>query len=304
MRFEKLDLNLLVALVSLVETRSVSDTAAALHLSQPTISAALRRLRSYFDDELLVQTGREMVPTPLGLEIAEGAAEVLNLTRFKVIQSVRFDPSISQRSFKIVASDYAFELLLAKAFSKINQMAKHLRFEVLPIGPQTVRQFEKGNIDLLITIDCYGIDNFPKMELFQDHDVLICWDQSNFANGVSPKEFDSAEFAIAAFGEERRRSVSEMHFEKLNIKRNIPIIVSSFSALPSAVIGTNRLAVVHKMQAELFKTLYPISIHPLPIPSADIRQIAQWHRLRQKDSGLMWLLNILKEEAKLLREQL
>ncbi|MEI8633520.1 LysR family transcriptional regulator [Vibrio sp. PP-XX7] len=64
MRLEKLDLNLLVVLESLLETQSVSQTAQELNVSQPTISAALKRLRAYFDDELLIPAGRVMMPTP------------------------------------------------------------------------------------------------------------------------------------------------------------------------------------------------------------------------------------------------
>ena len=63
MRFKGLDLNLLVALNGLMETRSVSRAAERLHLSQPAMSAALGRLRDYFGDELLVLQGKRMFPT-------------------------------------------------------------------------------------------------------------------------------------------------------------------------------------------------------------------------------------------------
>jgi LysR family nod box-dependent transcriptional activator len=45
MRFKGLDLNLLVTLDVLIEERSVSRAAERLHLSQPSVSAALARLR-------------------------------------------------------------------------------------------------------------------------------------------------------------------------------------------------------------------------------------------------------------------
>lgn len=64
MRFNKLDLNLLVALDALLTERSISRAGERLHLSQPATSNALARLRTYFDDELLVQQGRTMVLTP------------------------------------------------------------------------------------------------------------------------------------------------------------------------------------------------------------------------------------------------
>src|SRR5579864_2111581 len=62
-RFQRLDLNLLVALDALLTERSVSLAADRIYLSQSATSSALGRLREYFDDELLVLKGRQMVLT-------------------------------------------------------------------------------------------------------------------------------------------------------------------------------------------------------------------------------------------------
>ena len=64
MRFKRLDLNLLVALDLLLETRSVSQAAARMNLSQPAMSSALARLREYFGDELLVRNCQRLYTTP------------------------------------------------------------------------------------------------------------------------------------------------------------------------------------------------------------------------------------------------
>lgn len=64
MRFNKLDLNLLVALDALLKERSVTRAAEALNLSPSAMSNSLARLREYFDDDLLMQIGRKMELTP------------------------------------------------------------------------------------------------------------------------------------------------------------------------------------------------------------------------------------------------
>lgn len=58
MRFEQLDLNLLVALDILLEEQNITRSAARLHLSQSATSGILSRLRDYFEDDLLVQVGK------------------------------------------------------------------------------------------------------------------------------------------------------------------------------------------------------------------------------------------------------
>ena len=77
MRFKGLDLNLLYALDVLLEEKSVSKSAERLHLSQPAVSSALKRLRDYFNDPLLEQYGKKMIATPHAHLIQEELKAVL-----------------------------------------------------------------------------------------------------------------------------------------------------------------------------------------------------------------------------------
>ena len=61
MRFNKFDLNLLVALDALLLERNTTRAAEKLHLSQSAMSNALSRLRDYFEDELLVPLARHLL---------------------------------------------------------------------------------------------------------------------------------------------------------------------------------------------------------------------------------------------------
>jgi len=58
------DLNLLRVFDVLYRTRSTTRAADALHLTQPSVSNALKRLRALFDDVLFVKTADGMQPTP------------------------------------------------------------------------------------------------------------------------------------------------------------------------------------------------------------------------------------------------
>jgi DNA-binding transcriptional LysR family regulator len=60
----QLDLNLLIALDALLDERSVGAAADRLHFSQPAMSRTLGRIRRATGDEILVRSGRSMLPTP------------------------------------------------------------------------------------------------------------------------------------------------------------------------------------------------------------------------------------------------
>src|SRR4051812_31516925 len=106
MRFKGLDLNLLLALQVLLEERSVTRAARRLNVSQPAMSAALARLRDYFDDELLVAHGKRMHPTAHAERLAGPVAQLLGDIDGLLTANARFDPRETRRRFVIVASDY------------------------------------------------------------------------------------------------------------------------------------------------------------------------------------------------------
>jgi DNA-binding transcriptional LysR family regulator len=64
-----MDLNLLTALDALLEHNSVVMAAEHLHLTPPAISRTLSRIRHVTGDDILVRSGRTMVPTPYALSI-------------------------------------------------------------------------------------------------------------------------------------------------------------------------------------------------------------------------------------------
>src|ERR1700734_2102617 len=112
MRFHGLDLNLLVALDALLTHRNVTRAAAQLNLSQSALSGALARLREHFDDELVVQVGRRMEPTPLAQTLIEPLHDILLKTKSLVTATPSFDPRTSSRRISMIASDYSTEVLM------------------------------------------------------------------------------------------------------------------------------------------------------------------------------------------------
>lgn len=92
MRFQGLDLNLLVALNELLAERNLTVAANKLNLSQPAMSAALARLRAYFDDDLFRMQGRQMIPTPFAEAMATPTREALLHIKAMLATRDTFDP--------------------------------------------------------------------------------------------------------------------------------------------------------------------------------------------------------------------
>src|SRR5688572_30072281 len=112
MRLDNFDLNLLVAFDALLEERNVTWAARRLNVTQSAMSASLKRLRDSLGDPILVQHGKAMVPTPHALALAPEVARAIATLRSLISAGTAFDPTKSDRCFKIAASDYVTTVLL------------------------------------------------------------------------------------------------------------------------------------------------------------------------------------------------
>ncbi|KEQ50223.1 LysR family transcriptional regulator, partial [Sphingobium chlorophenolicum] len=90
---------------AMMRLKSVTLAADELELPQSSLSRNLQTLRDHFNDPLFVRTRNGMVPTSVAQSIAKGVEEALRIYRTGLCERRRFDPSSSERNFRIAASD-------------------------------------------------------------------------------------------------------------------------------------------------------------------------------------------------------
>src|SRR5262245_44843175 len=137
MNIRKLDLRLLQCLDALITERHVSRAAYRVHLSQPAMSSALRRLREIFRDPLLTRTTRAMVPTLRGIELAQSARAVLQGVAAMASGARPFEPGTAERTFRIAMTDYSEFVLLPALIRRVRAEAPGINVAVTPIDWRT-----------------------------------------------------------------------------------------------------------------------------------------------------------------------
>jgi LysR family transcriptional regulator, nod-box dependent transcriptional activator len=290
MRFKGLDLNLLVALDALLDEQNVSRAAERLHLSQPAVSAALRRLRDYFEDPLLVQHGKRMLPTPHALRLRPKLKLLLGDIDQMVTVSARFDPATSSRRFRIGMSDFLTTIIGAELTKRLGSIAPNIGIELIPPFDTIVEALDQGEIDLMITPVENLAPDHPTEDLFEERFVLAGWlENPVFERDITMEDFRTASHIAVEIGRTRRASFAEAQLRRLGIERRIDIHVSAFSVVPELLVGTNRLAIMHERLAKSAATHLPIAHAPLPFEFPVMKEVIQFHRTRASDPGLIWL---------------
>src|SRR3546814_11521018 len=115
----RLDLNLLVTLDALLAEHNVTRAAERLHLSQPSVSVHLARLRDFFGDPLLLPGPRGMRPTARADELREPLRQALAALEQAVAPSAFFDPAQASQTWPIAAFDYGAFTILRPALAAL-----------------------------------------------------------------------------------------------------------------------------------------------------------------------------------------
>lgn len=300
MRFKKLDLNLLVALTMLLRTRSVSESARQLNLSQPAMSSALSRLRDFFKDDLLVSVGRQMKPTAYGEMLMPLVARVIEGVEDVVATSAIFNPATSNRSFRIGASDYIAQVLLVPLIRELATEAPNVRIEMEPSTENTIRRLDEGIIDLVLMPDQFHSSAHPSELLFEEEHVVVgCSSNPVFKQPLTEEAFFAHDHVVVEIGRERAAPFGERQLANARQERRIVAIAPSFTMVPWLLSGTNRLAVMHRRLAENMCPLLSLQWVPMPFPFPLMREMVQTHRVRRNDAGIVWLIGRLVEAASL-----
>jgi DNA-binding transcriptional LysR family regulator len=296
MRFNHLDLNLLVALDVLLEEQNITRAAERLHMTQSATSGVLGRLRTYFEDELLVQVGRKMQPTPFALELVHPVREVLLTIKSSITAKPVFAPTTSKRHFRLVTSDYLISVLFAQVIQKIHQEAPNITFEMLGPGDNSGELLIRGEVDLMIVPERYIIEGHPSKLLFEEEHVCVVWQGNTLVgDSLTLEQYMDMGHVSVGFGRSRHMSIEEWFMNQYGFNRRLEVITNDFNTLPQLVVGTQRIATMHQRLARLYAEYLPLRILPPPVRIPVMREFMLWHRSVDGDPMHRWLRERISE---------
>ncbi|BAU74861.1 LysR family transcriptional regulator [Metapseudomonas furukawaii] len=296
MRFKHLDLNLLVALDVLLEEQNITRAAARLHMTQSATSGVLGRLRNYFEDDLLVQVGRKMMPTPLAKDLEIPVREVLLKIQTSITAKPVYDIAESKRHFRIMASDYLISVLFAEAIREINHEAPLVTFELISPGQTATEMLMRGEVDLMIAPEHFIVKEHPSQLLFDEQHVCVVWEQNmRVGDRLTLEQYLDLGHVAVAFGRSRTLGIEEWFMTQYGCKRRLEVITHDFNTLPQLVVGTERVATMHSRLARLYARNLPLRILPPPVELPTMQEFMSWHRSLDRDPMLRWLREKLVE---------
>lgn len=288
------DLGLLIALDVLLAEESVSSAAERLGLSQPAMSAQLRRLRVLFNDPLLSPSGRRLVATTRALELKANLRQHLEALDALVRDTRAFEPATAKKTFRIIATDYGHAALAPALARRITADAPSVRLACLPFAPRTVWQaLEDDEADVALVT---GL-SLPEAKFapgFEEDFCVIQRKQHPLGTGpMSLDAFCSVEHVLVSPEGGGFIGAADRTLARLGYRRRVAVSLPSFLLAPALVAGTDYICLLPRRLARIFSDVVDIAEPPFPSPVFELNLV--WHPRRQHDPAHVWLREQVRE---------
>lgn len=298
----QLDLNLLTALDALLEEGSVAGAAARLHVTAPAMSRSLGRIRKATGDQILVRTGRSMVPTTRALAMRAEVHALVQQAHQLLSAQQELDLAALDRVFTVRWHDALTAASGTALITAVHRQAPGVRLRLSAEPGTDDAELRRGEVDLESSSSTPTLPDIRHRLVGKDRLVLAVRPGHPLTAGPGPLSLeryaaaehltvsrrgslrDPIDDALTARGLERRVvAAGPTAAFALQLALDTDLVVT----LPDAVTRTarERLGLV---------TLAP----PLPLP--DVPLYLLWHQRYDNDRAHTWLRELATETVRAL----
>jgi len=290
----RVNLNLLVALDSLLEEQSVTLAAKKLFLTQSAMSNNLQQLRIIFKDELLIRENKRMILTSNAKALQPKLHAVLQELQSIIANEKCFNPATSTRIFRIGMPDYMTTTVLPKIMVAIQKQAPEVKIIIKAIEYiESTQPFENGDYDLTISVIMDDKIPLRKKILFKDEYLCIMNRKHPLAKKekITLTEYLSQK-QIGSYQD--RPGTIDIALAAVGKKRNVYLYLSFFGSILKMIETSDVfIANIAVSLLEAHKKNYQYVTKELPFKTPGLLFQMAWHEAVENDAGHEWLRDLI-----------
>jgi LysR family transcriptional regulator, nod-box dependent transcriptional activator len=224
--------------------------------------------------------------------------ELLLQARGLIDKTPKFNPLTSTRRFTLMASDYVATILLPKAIQRMQQEAPAVGLELVGLDDLPTEMLERGEVDFLILPEDYLSATHPSEKLFQDEYACVVWAKNRLVgDSISMEQYLAMGHVAVRFGKQRSQSLDDWFLSRSGHLRRVELVTMDFNLMPLSLVGTSRIATMHRRLADHYARHLPLRILEPPIEMPPLIEKLSWHSYRDQDPGHRWFRGILRDAA-------
>ena len=292
------DMNLLVTLEVLLRHESVTEAAQELGLSQSAVSHALERLRELLGDELLVRSGRKMVPTARAKALEEPLRRSLGELARVITPEPPFDPATDRGRLTLAASDFAQFVLLPLLIPHLQERAPGIDLRVRELGGSSpVQRLAEGELDMALTLGLPDqvSPSLYRADLFEIELVsVVRKDHPRVGERLDLELFcELAHVLVSPRGHDQ--GVVDLTLRQRGLSRRVAVVVPNFLVAPYVVAGTDMVLTTSRRVVESLGEALPLKIVEPPLELMRGTVSLVWHPRSHKEARHRWMRDQIRD---------
>jgi DNA-binding transcriptional LysR family regulator len=284
----QLDLNLLITLDALLEEGSVMGAAERLRLSSPAVSRSLGRLRKLTGDDILVRSGRSMIPTPYATAIHEEVRGLVRQARAMLLPNRALNLAELERVFTIQCHDALATVLAPALIRRLQHQAPGVQLRLLTETAADTDDLRLGRVDAELSADRPDRPEFRSQALGEDALVVAMRPGHPCADGLDLESYAAQKHVLISRRGRLVAPIDEALAAK-GLRRRIVATVATTTAGLRVAADSDVLVTTTAIVSRPLITAFGLITRPLPVryPTAAINCI--WHQRYDSDAAHAWL---------------
>ena len=289
MNLRSLDLNLLLVFDAIFGERSISKAAHKLHLSQPTVSNALARLRERLGDPLFERSAQGMLPTPRARKLAEPIRQALTTLERGLRDDDGFDYAQSSREFVIAVEDYGECVILPGFIRWLADVAPHIRIRIRAEPAEQLKaELREGTVDL--ALDYFALPQATYRSTCVLTETLMSLsrrDHPLLGERLTLEQYLATPHVVLA-APANARPMIDLALAKRGLQRRIAVAVPHFISMPLMVQAGDMICTLPRRMATLYADNFRLRAHAVPLRTPQFPIYLVWHESLEADPGHQW----------------
>lgn len=286
------DLDLLRYLQVLVEEQSVTAAALRMHVSEPTMSRHLNKLRDVFNDPILVQSGRAMVATVFAKRIQDQVQTLVRDADALIDQREEIDFASIAPRFTIRANDMIVSTFSISLIDALRRRCPHVELCFAPENDDPIGDTLRGkDTDLYFgATDALSPETRRQNLLSISFRCLVRQGHPILAREITPDSLTRYDHISISRRGRGRGPIDTVLEGTYGLRRRIALIVPSYHAMIESIRTTDLLLPVPDVLADRLP-LENIGLLCFPFPFAlpSVQIFQAWHPRNDTDPVHRWL---------------
>jgi DNA-binding transcriptional LysR family regulator len=298
----RIDLNLLVLFITVLEERHVARAAERLNLTPSAVSHGLARLRRLLNDPLFLKNPKGVSPTERALQLKEPVTEILARVDTVISSAVPFDPLTARRRFTIGAPDALWAIFLVQLMDRLSKEAPGIDIRSRQLMPQRAgRPMDQGWPLTLAELDSHALDiaimpvgivppRYIQRTVFREDFVVAMRRRHAFGRDPSLKNYCAMRhLLVSVIGDDR--GVIDEALAKEGLSRRVVLTVPNFMIALATIAESDIIATLPRTLVQRHAKRFGLQLREIPLRSPrqpDAIGVVST-KAAMADAGVAWL---------------